>query len=159
PLFEKATGASVTLSVGSTGAFAQQIDAGAPADVFFAANQPFVDGLAARGKVIPETRTLYAQGRIVLATHRSTGPRFTDLRQLAEPRIRHVAIANPLHAPYGKAAEQALKATGVWDRIAPKLVYGENIRQALQFVQSGAAEAGIVALSIANVSEIDYVPI
>lgn len=159
PLFEKATGSTVTLSVGSTGAFAQQIDAGAPADVFFAANQSFIEGLVTKGRVIPETRTLYAQGRIVLATHRSMGRPLTDLRQLAEPRFKHISIANPLHAPYGRAAEQALKATGVWDLIVPRLVYGENIRHALQFVQSGAAEAGIVALSVANVPEIGYVVI
>jgi molybdate transport system substrate-binding protein len=157
--FERATGATVTLAIGSTGLFAQQIEAGAPADVFFAANQSFIDHLSAKGVVIKETRTLYAQGRIVLATARSTGTKLTELRELAEPRVRRVAIAHPKHAPYGKAAEEALRAAGVWERIKAKLVYGENIRQALQFIQTGAAEAGIVALSVANVPEIDWVAI
>jgi len=159
PLFERATGAKVTLAVGSTGTFSQQIEAGAPADVFFAANQQFVDDLATKGKVIPETRTLYAQGRLVLATARTAGAKLTDLRQLTDARVRRVAIANPLHAPYGKAAEEALRSLGLWSAIRPKLVYGENIRHTLQFVQSGATEAGIVALSVANVPEIEWVPI
>jgi molybdate transport system substrate-binding protein len=81
-LFERTTGAKVTLALGSTGTFAQQIDAGAPADVFFAANEKFVDDLAVSGKIIPETRMMYAQGRIVLATHRGAGDKLTDLRQL-----------------------------------------------------------------------------
>jgi len=159
PRFGQATGARVTLVLGSTGNLAKQIEHGAPADVFFAANQAFVDDLLAKGALIAETRTLYAQGRIVLATARAAGPKLTALSQLLEPRVRRVAIANPAHAPYGRAAEEALRAAGVWDAVKPKLVYGENIRHALQFVESGAAEAGIVALSVANVPAIDHVPI
>jgi molybdate transport system substrate-binding protein len=159
PLFEKVSGAKVTLVLGSTGTFAQQIAAGAPADVFFAANESFVDDLIVRGRMIAETRALYAQGRIVLATSRQAGPPVTDLRQLTDARVRKIAIANPVHAPYGRAAEQALRAVGVWDAVKPKLVYGENIRHALQFIQSGAADAGIVALSVANVPELTWVAI
>jgi molybdate transport system substrate-binding protein len=147
PRFERSHAVKVTLVLGSTGNLAKQIEHGAPADVFFAADQTFVDTLLARGALIAETRALYAQGRIVLATARVAGPRLTALAQLAEARIRRVAIANPGHAPYGRAAEQALRAGGVWDAVKPKLVYGENVRQALQYVESGAAEAGIVALS------------
>lgn len=159
PWFERALGAKVILVLGSTGNLATQIEHGAPADVFFSADQAFVDRLAARGAVIAETRTLYAQGRIVLATAKSFGPKLTDLRQLGDPRIRHVAIANPLHAPYGRAAEEALRKVGVWEAVKPKLVYGENIRHTLQFIQTGAAEAGIVALSIANVPGVEWTPI
>src|SRR6266446_7012354 len=101
PRFEKATGARVTLVFGSTGNFAQQIRQGGPADVFFAADQSFVDALSAEGVLLPETRTLYAQGRIVLATAKAFGPKLTDLRSLLNPQVRHVAIANPVHAPYG----------------------------------------------------------
>lgn len=159
PLFERATGATVTLVLGSTGRFAQQIDAGAPADVFFAANEQFVDNLAAKGRVVAETRMFYAQGRIVLATSRRAGEKLTDIRQLGDARIKRIAIANPQHAPYGKAAEQALRSVGMWDVVKGKLVYGENIRHTLQFVQTGAADAGIVALSIANVPEVAWVNI
>jgi len=159
PRFEKATGARITLVFGSTGNFAHQIRQGGPADVFFAADQSFIDTLIAEGALLKETRTLYAQGRIVLATARAFGPRLTELRGLLDPRVRHVAIANPVHAPYGRAAEQALRNTGVWDALRPKLVFGENIRHTLQIVQTGAAEAGIVALSVADVPEIDWVRI
>jgi len=158
PKFETA-GARVTLVLGSTGNLAKQIEHGAPADVFFAADQRFVDELVAKGALIAESRALYAQGRLVLATAPGAGAKLTALSQLREPRIRRVAIANPAHAPYGKAAAEALRAAGVWNAVAPKLVYGENIRQALQFVESGAAEAGLVALSIAGVAGIESVPI
>lgn len=159
PRFEPAAGVKVTLVLGSTGNLAKQIEHGAPADVFFAANQTFVDDLVAKGAVIAETRTLYAQGRIVLATARTAGSKLTALTQLRNPRIRRVAIANPAHAPYGRAAEEALRSAGLWDAVRPKLVYGENIRQALQFMESGAAEAGILALSIADAHAIEWVPI
>lgn len=159
PRFTKATGARVKLVFGSTGNFAHQIRQGGPADVFFAADQSFVESLIAERVLIGETRTLYAQGRIVLVTARPFGPRLTGLRGLLDPRVRHVAIANPVHAPYGRAAEQALRKAGLWDALRPKLVFGENIRHTLQFVQAGAAEAGIVALSVAHVPEVDWVPI
>ena len=159
PRFEKSVGARVSLVLGSSGNLATQIEHGAPADVFFSADQAFVERLAARGAVIAESRAVYAQGRIVLATARSFGPRLTDLRQLRDARIRHVAIANPLHAPYGRAAEEALRKVGLWETVKPKLVYGENIRHALQFLQTGAAEAGIVALSVANVPEVEWASI
>src|SRR6266508_1578613 len=159
PRFEKAHGVKVSLVLGSTGNLARQIEHGAPADVFFAANESFIDDLARVGAVIPQTKGLYAQGRLVLATSRSFGAKLTDLRQLAEARVRRVAIANPQHAPYGKAAEQALRKVGLWGAVQPKLVYGENIRHTLQFLQTGATDAGIVALSVANVPEIDWVAI
>jgi len=115
--------------------------------------------LIAERVLLRETRTLYAQGRIVLATARPFGPRLTELRGLLDPRVRHVAIANPVHAPYGRAAEQALRKAGLWEALRPKLVFGENIRHTLQFVQAGAAEAGIVARSVASVGEVDWVPV
>jgi molybdate transport system substrate-binding protein len=157
--FERVAGVKVTLVLGSTGNLSRQIDNGAPADLFFAANERFVDELVAHGAVIPQTRALYAQGRIVLATAKAFGPRLPDLRALTDATVRRVAIANPQHAPYGKAAEEALRKVGVWDAVRGKLVYGENIRHTLQFLQTGAADAGIVALSVAAVPEVDFVPI
>ncbi len=159
PLFEKATGARVTLVIGSTGNLAKQIEHGAPADVFFAANESFVDDLRAAGAVIPQTRTLYAQGRIVLAVPKRSVITVRELADLLKPEVRRVAIANPAHAPYGRAAQEALERAGVWEKVKPKLVYGENIRHALQFVETGAVEAGIVALSIADAPGIAYAPI
>ena len=159
PLFEKATGARVTLVMGSTGNLAKQIEHGAPADVFFAANESFIDDLRAAGVVISRTRTLYAQGRIVLAVPKKSVIAVRELGDLLKPEVRRVAIANPAHAPYGRAAQEALERAGVWGKVKPKLVYGENIRHALQFIETGAVEAGIVALSVAGVPDVRYVAI
>ncbi|HEX7125926.1 MAG TPA: molybdate ABC transporter substrate-binding protein [Thermodesulfobacteriota bacterium] len=159
PRFERATGARVTLVLGSTGNLAKQIENGAPADAFFAANVGFVDALAASSAVRPESRTLYARGRIVLATTRRSGLRLSSLTDLRRPEVKRIAIANPEHAPYGQAAREALETAGLWDEVRPRLVYGENIRHTLQYLQSGAVEAAIVALSIADVPGIDSVPI
>jgi len=159
PIFEKATGTRVTLVMGSTGNLAKQIEHGAPADVFFAANASFVDDLQTAGAVILQTRALYAQGRIVLATPTKSTVVVRELADLLKPEVRRVAIANPAHAPYGRAAQEALESAGVWERLKPKLVYGENIRHTLQFVETGAVEAGIVALSVAGVPDVRYVPI
>jgi molybdate transport system substrate-binding protein len=159
PLFEKATGTKVVLVLGSTGTLAKQIEHGAPADVFFAANTSFVDDLTAKGAVIPETRLLYAQGRIVLAAPRGSKLRVERLEDLVGPGVKRVAIANPDHAPYGRAARQALQAARVWDALRPRLVYGENIRHTLQFIETGAVDAGIIALSIAEAPGVRAAPI
>jgi len=159
PLFEKATGVRVTLVMGSTGNLAKQIEHGAPADVFFAANESFIDDLLAAGAVIPQTRALYAQGRLVLAMPMASAVAVRELVDLLKPEVRRVAIANPAHAPYGRAAQEALESAGVWDRVKSKLVYSENIRHTLQFIETGAVEAGIVALSVAGVPAVRYVPI
>jgi molybdate transport system substrate-binding protein len=157
PVFEQTHGSRVTLVLGSTGNLARQIEHGAPADVFFAADVAFVDELRAKGAIIPESQTLYAQGRLALASSKKAGLKLDHLEELLRPEVKRVAIANPEHAPYGRAARQALEALGLWERVRPKLVYGENIRHTLQFVETGAVEAGIVALSVANVPDVSSV--
>jgi len=154
--FEQETGYTITLVFGSTGQLAQQIENGAPYDLFAAANRSYVDDLSDKGFVSSDTVALYARGRIVLAVNRKAGLNISTLSDLASPEIDHIAIANPAHAPYGVAAQQALQAAGVWDQVQSKLVYGENVRQALQYVQTGDAAVGIVALSVANVPEINW---
>ena len=156
-LFHHETGRKVVFSFGSTGTLAKQIENGAPMDVFAAANVEFVDGLRGKGLVIAETQQLYGIGRIVLACNKKSGLVLRDIRELVRPEVRWVALANPEHAPYGRAAQQALEAAGVWDEVRPKLVFGENVSQAMQFVQTGNADAGIIALSVANVPDVDYV--
>ena len=155
PAFERAHGTKVTFSLGSTGQLAQQVRQGAPMDVFFAANIPFVEELRVKGAVLADSIEVYAQGRLVLATQRGRPP-LPSLKDLAGSDVRRVAIANPAHAPYGMAAREALEATGIWAQVQPKLVYGENIRQALQFLQTGNVDAGIIALSVADVPEVRY---
>lgn len=154
--FEKDTGTKVVISFGSTGMLAEQIRQGAPFDVFFAADVKYIDGLKKDGLVIPDTVELYAQGRIVLAVNKASGIQVAELKDLLKPEITHIAIANPAHAPYGKAAMEALQTKGLWENIKGKLVYGENIRQTLQYIQTNNAQAGIVALSMADVPEITY---
>jgi molybdate transport system substrate-binding protein len=154
--FKEQTGQEIEFSFGSTGNLTTQIENGAPFDILAAANIAFVDRLKERGLIIDDTQQLYAQGRIVLAVNREAGVQATGLQDLLDPTISRVAIANPEHAPYGKAAEEALQSAGLWDELQPKLVLGENVRQTLQFVQTGDAPVGIVALSIAEVPEVTY---
>ncbi len=155
-LYQQETGRQAIVTFGSTGQLTQQIENGAPYDVFAAADESYINGLNAKGLTIADTQQLYAQGRLVLAVNKQSGLRVTDLKQLTDPAVRQISIANPEHAPYGKAAMQAMQAAGVWETVKSRLVYGENITQALQFIQTGNAPVGIVALSVAGVPEISY---
>ncbi len=155
-LFEARTGQPVTLVFGSTGQLAQQIENGAPFDLFAAANIAFIEDLRDKELVFDDSVALYGEGRIVLAVNREAGVTAVDLANLLAPTIQQVAIASPEHAPYGVAAKEALISAGLWEAVEPKLVYGENVRQALQFIQTGDAQAGIVALSVADVPEITW---
>lgn len=158
PAFERGHRAKVTLTLGSTGRLARQIEHGAPFDVFFAANMDFVEALREKGHVRPEGVEPYAQGLIVLATHTKRPP-LARLDDLTQDTVTRVAIAHPAHAPYGMAAKEALAKAGLWERVRPKLVYGENINQALQFLRTENVDAAILALSVAQVPEIRSVPI
>jgi molybdate transport system substrate-binding protein len=142
--------ARVEVTYGSSGTFHAQVLQGAPFDLFLSADVTYPNDLVTKGKADAASLFTYAIGRVVLWTPASSP---LDVRQgmrvLLDSRIRHVAIANPLHAPYGKAAESAMKAANVWDAVGSKLVLGENISQAAQFVETGAADIGIIARSIA----------
>jgi len=144
--FEKKTGKKVDLMLGSTGQFAQKIAADAPYDVFAAANVSFVEDVIKSGDCDETTKAMYARGRIVMWSKGQAPAALTDL---TDPSIHHIAIANPDHAPYGRAAKQALESAGVWDAVKDKVVYGSNVQQTFQFAQTGNAEVGIVALSLA----------
>lgn len=137
----------VELTFGSSGKFHTQIQQGAPFDVFFSADLGFARELKSAGEAISEPK-LYAIGRIVMWSAIRDASQ-TTLADLADPTVHKIAIANPQHAPYGKRAEEALKAAGVWEKVQEKLVFGENIAQTAQYVQSGAADIGIIALSLA----------
>ncbi len=137
----------VDVIYGSSGKFNTQIREGAPYDLFFSADIAYPRELAKEGLAASEVKP-YAVGRIVLWSASRDATKMT-LASLADPKVARIAIANPKHAPYGKRAEEALRSAGVWDKVQPKLVYGENIAQTAQFVQSGNAQAGIIALSLA----------
>jgi molybdate transport system substrate-binding protein len=142
---------AVTASYGSSGNFYAQLTHRAPFDLFFSADREYVDRLAAQGSTLRDSVFLYAVGHVVVWTPKSSpfDVERLGIAALAHPRVRRVAIANPRHAPYGRAAEAALRALGVYDAVQPRLVLGENVAQAAQFVQTGAAEAGVIALSLA----------
>jgi molybdate transport system substrate-binding protein len=146
--FEQETGIKVTFSFGSTGTLAKQIENGMPVDLFAAANIEYVDALESQGLILPETKTLYARGRITIWTRADSPLKIERLEDLAKPEIHRIAIANPEHAPYGKAAREALESVGAWKTIERKLVFGENVRQALQYAETGNADAAITALSL-----------
>lgn len=140
-------GAELDVIYGSSGKFHTQIQQGAPYDLFFSADIRYPQELAAKGLAASKV-TPYAVGRIVLWSNSMDATTMT-LASLTDPKIARIAIANPRHAPYGKRAEEALKASGLWDRLQTKFVYGENIAHTAQFVQTGNAQVGIIALSLA----------
>lgn len=151
--FRKATGLAVRVSYGSSGNFTRQIEQGAPFELFVSADEGFVFRLADAGRT-QDRGELYAQGRIVLFVPKTSRLKadatLDDLRAaLADGRLKRFAIASPEHAPYGRAAQQALTKQGLWDAIRPSLVIAENIAQATQFAASGGADGGIVAYSLA----------
>jgi len=148
--FQQRTGVTPRLTFGSSGNFFTQIRNGAPFDLFLSADLDYPQQLIRAGAAVPDSLYEYATGRLVLWARKDRGIDLgRGLQTLADPRIRRVAIANPDHAPYGRAAVAALRHENLYATIQPKLVVGENISQAAQFVQSGNAEVGIIALSVA----------
>ena len=147
--FEAASGVSAELIFGSSGNLFAQIQNGAPFDLFFSADSEFPSKLIQSGQAEPRSSVVYAIGRLVLwvAPGAKCDPQTEKWNCLLRPEISRVAIANPAHAPYGRAAVQALQAAHVYEQVRPKLVFGENISQTAQFVQSGNAQAGLLSLS------------
>lgn len=156
--FARETGEKLRIVYGSSGNFRQQIAAGAPFELFLSADESLVFALASEGHLVdPGAR--YARGRLALVLPPGSplrpDPQLGDIKaSLADGRLRKFAMANPEHAPYGRAAQQALAAAGAWASIQPRLVLGENVAQAAQFALSGSTQGGLVALSLARVPEV-----
>ena len=149
--FERETKIPVTTTFGSSGNFFAQIQNGAPFDLFLSADVEYPGRLEDAGFAVKGSLTEYAVGRIVLWTRKDSGVNVSmGFGILASPRVRRIAIANPEHAPYGRAAVAALEHERLYQELKGKLVLGENVSQAAQFVQSGNADAGILALSLAK---------
>ena len=147
--FQKETGHAVELAFGSSGNFFSQIQNGAPFDMFFSADIDYPERLQAAGLIEPGSLYRYATGRIVLWARRDSSADVKQgLQTLTSIRVRKVSIANPEHAPYGRAAVAALRHENIYEKVRDKFVFGENISQAAQFVESGNADAGILALSL-----------
>lgn len=148
--FEKQTGDRVELAYGSSGNFFAQIKNGAPFDLFFSADVGYPQKLEAAGLTVPGTIYQYASGKLVMwVPNASKLDLSRGVPALLDPGIGKIAIANPVHAPYGVAAVAAMRHEGVYDKIKNKLVLGENISQTAQFVESGNADVGLLALSLA----------
>ncbi len=141
----------VVVTYGASGNFYAQLCNKAPFDVFFSADVEYPRRLIDKGLAAREDEFLYAVGHLVVWVPNASPLELDRLgiRALLDPRVRKIAIANPRHAPYGRAAEAALKSLGVYEQIKAKIVNGENVAQAAQFVETGSADAGVIALSLA----------
>lgn len=149
--FEKKTGNTVKLSLGSSGNFFAQLSNGAPFDLFFSADIGYPKKLEEAGLAEPGTLHMYAVGRLVVWVPKGSpiDVGALGIKALQHPSVKKIAIANPRHAPYGRAAVVAMEYYKVHDAVKDKLVLGENISQTAQFVQTGGADVGIIALSLA----------
>jgi molybdate transport system substrate-binding protein len=147
--YTKNTGQAVRLSFGSSGNLTNQIRNGAPFDIFFSADEEYPRQLIAEGLASKDTLFHYAIGRLVVWVPTDSPLDLSKLgiKALLDPSVKKISIANPAHAPYGRAAEAALRHFGIYDQVSSRLVLGENVSQAAQFVESGNAQAGLIALS------------
>jgi molybdate transport system substrate-binding protein len=147
--YEKRTGVVVKLSFGASGALTQQIQNGAPFDVFFSADMDYPRQLIAGGQADGATLYRYAVGQLVLWVPQDSplDVEHKGMDVLLDPSVKKISMANPQHAPYGRAAVAALKHYGLYEKLGDRVVLGENVSQAAQFVESGNAQAGIVALA------------
>ncbi len=151
--FKARTGITPDLTLGSSGLLAKQIEQGAPFYLFAAANKDFVGKVVAAGKCDGATARIYGRGRVVVWA-RSGVPAPAQLADLADAtRYKKIAIANPEHAPYGLAAQQALQRTGLWEQLEPRIVLGDNIQTTMLYARNGNVDVAIVALSLAVVAD------
>ena len=148
--FQKQTGKIVKVTYGSSGNFFQQIQNGAPFDMFFSANLDYPKKLEAAGLIEPRSLYPYANGKIVVwVKNESKLDLKSGMRVLVDPTVKKIAVANPQHAPYGQAAVAAMQKANIYEKVKDKFVLGENSSQTASFVVSGAADVGIVAMSLA----------
>ncbi|HUJ57713.1 MAG TPA: molybdate ABC transporter substrate-binding protein [Kofleriaceae bacterium] len=150
--FEKKTGITPVIDFGSSGLLSKQISQGAPYYLFAAANADYVDQAVESGRCDATTRNSYARGRVVVWCPSGVAPP-VKLADLADPRFKRIAIANPEHAPYGMAAKQALIRAGIWDQLQDKLVLGDNVQITMQYARDHTVDASLVALSLAVVTD------
>jgi molybdate transport system substrate-binding protein len=148
--YQQATGVKLVVSFGSSSTLATQILGGAPMDIFLGADFTYPEKVVAAGLADGSAPTVYAKGTLVLWTRNDSGLLPLSVERLTDPRVKTVAIANELHAPYGRAAAAALRKMKMYDEVSPHLVVGENITQTAQFVESGNAQLGLISLTAAS---------
>ncbi len=154
-IYEQKTGNRVIFTFGSSGLLSKQIMHGAPFDIFASANKRYIEELKNRGLIADDRYYVFCRGRLAIVVNNENSIP-VNINDLIKGQFKKVAIANPEHAPYGAAAREALIKAGIWDDLKPRLIYSENIRQALQYIQTGNADAGIVAVSLVITSNNDY---
>jgi molybdate transport system substrate-binding protein len=137
-------GVTLRYNVGASGDLQKQIEAGAPIDVFVSAAMRQMDELERNGLIVPGTRRAFARNVLVVVKPADSGRDLTAVADLLDGRVTRVAIGNPKTVPAGQYAQESLRAQGVWDRLSPKLVFGENVRQVLEYVARGEVDAGFV---------------
>jgi molybdate transport system substrate-binding protein len=155
-LYEKNTGDKLKLIFSSSGTAREQIENGAPYDVYASANIKFVDDLIEKDKIIADTKELYAIGRVGVATKVGSPLQVKEVSDLLKTDFKKIAMANPEHAPYGLAAKQALESLGLWEKLKDKMVYGKDIQDTLTLIKSGNVEAGFISLSVVNKDEVNF---
>lgn len=148
--YEKATGIKLVASLGSSSMLAEQIINGAPMDLFLGADFIYPEKVVAAGLADAKAPTQYAKGTLVLWARKDSPLQPITMERLTDPRVKSIAIANELHAPYGRAAAAALRKLNIYDKVAPHLVVAENIAQTAQFVESGNAQLGLISLTTAS---------
>jgi molybdate transport system substrate-binding protein len=148
--YEHATGVKLVVSFGSSSTLATQILGGAPMDIFLGADFIYPEKVVAAGLADAAAPTAYAKGTLVLWARKDSGLLPLSIERLTDPRVKTVAIANELHAPYGRAAAEALRKMKMYDAVSPHFVVGENITQTAQFVESGNAQLGLISLTAAS---------
>ena len=148
--YEHATGVKLVVSFGSSSTLATQILDGAPIDIFLGADFTYPEKIVAAGLADGTAPTAYAKGTLVLWARKDSGLLPLNIERLTDPRVKTVAIANELHAPYGRAAADALRKMKMYDAVSPHFVVGENIAQTAQFVESGNAQLGLISLTAAS---------
>ena len=157
--FGQKTGVKVIFAFGATADLAKQLESGAPFDVFVAGDTVNVERLQTQGLLTSDTHQIYARGRLVAWTPTGSPLRLRSLHDLQTPEFERIAIAKPDLAPYGAAAVQSLRASGLWDQIAPKVVYGQNVAQVKQFVATGNAEVGFIPMALVKTGEGSFLEI
>ncbi|HYP28589.1 MAG TPA: molybdate ABC transporter substrate-binding protein [Blastocatellia bacterium] len=157
--FTERTGIEVVFSYGATADLAKQIENGAPFDLFASADVTSMDGLVDKGLVVPESRRLFARGRLVLWAPENGRVSVNRVEDLERADVTIIAIAKPEVAPYGKAAVEALRNLNLWPRLESRVVYATNVAQAKQFTASGNADAAFIPLSLVRAGEGSYIEI
>lgn len=157
--FHEETGVRVDVTLGSSGQIAHQILHGAPVDLFLSADATWVDRLREAGRTRPETEAVYAVGPLVLVSAPGRDAPLRIVGDLEDPSVGRIAIANPEHAPYGRAARQVLERAGLWEALGPRVVIAENVRQTMQYVETRSVDVAISARSLVREDTPGWTPI